>query len=134
MEQYNEFSPPDAATVAGWKEEFNRLVDDDTKSATTHQQKLKLKALAVGGSHAFDRMLGTGSQTNLETFNDLVGLATGERSRKPAWTRYGQDVIGAARSKTGTSRLRLSRSAALRQRTWFRGKAPAADGHDERPD
>ena len=81
MDQYDDASPPSPAIVASWKEEFNRLLDDDTKSATTHQQRLTLKALAVGGSHAFDRMLGTGSQINLETFNDLVGLATGERSQ-----------------------------------------------------
>src|SRR4051794_30630287 len=79
MDSYNEAHPPDAATVADWQRQFGSHLDADMAAATTHEQKLKLKALSVGGGHAFDQLLDGGSKTALETFDDLVGLATGER-------------------------------------------------------
>jgi hypothetical protein len=80
MESYDENSPPDAETLQSWRQKFGELLDDDMKSATTHEERVKLKALGIAGGHCFDRMGGGGSTTTLETFNDMVGVARGERN------------------------------------------------------
>jgi hypothetical protein len=80
MESYNENSPPDAETLRAWRHTFDGLLDGDMKSATTHEERVKLKALGIAGGHCFDRMGGGGSTTALETFNDMVGIARGERN------------------------------------------------------
>ena len=102
-------SPPDAATVAGWKEEFNRLLDDDTKSAKTHQQKLRLKALAVGGSHAFDRMLGMARKPILKLSMTSLGL-------RPASVR--EPRLDGERLPSGLDPVRPRRDQRSAQQDW----------------
>lgn len=81
LDQYDDTNPPSAATVAEVKKEFNRLLDEDMEAATSDDQRKRLKALSVGGAHAFDSFAGSRSDTTLETFNDLVDIATGVRNR-----------------------------------------------------
>ncbi|MEZ5783202.1 MAG: hypothetical protein R3D70_16595 [Rhizobiaceae bacterium] len=81
LDRYDESRPPAATAIAAMRKQFHELLDTELKSAATKGRKKRLKALGVGGTHAFDSMSGTRSDTVLETFNDLVDIATGVRAR-----------------------------------------------------
>lgn len=81
MEAYNEAAPPSTSEILAARKRFNQLLDGEMKSAATSARKKQLKALGAGSVHLFDSLAGNRSETALETFHDLVDIATGVRNR-----------------------------------------------------
>lgn len=79
MQAYDGQNPPSQTAVADMRQQFQHRLDKDMEAATDAQMRQTLKALGAAASHAFDRIAGGGSSTNLETFNDLANLAAGVR-------------------------------------------------------
>jgi hypothetical protein len=78
LDGYDENLPQNSAALTKMKQRFSALLEDDYQTADLDERK-KLKALSVAADHFFDATQGVRSQVRLDTFNDLVGIATGMR-------------------------------------------------------